>query len=127
MFLETSGAYPVVQGVLEVSPLAAIISIINLLPRRSFCLAYLAVIGLISIATTCDSASYTLAPGTHTLLPVPHESAEVPIQSGFHPDLIAKVKDPWHFRIKFLPPGQPISVRIARAGKIQPVLLHLQG
>ena len=63
LFLETSGAYPVVQEVMEVSPSAAIISIINLLPWGSFWLAYLAVIGLIFIATTYDSASYTLAAG----------------------------------------------------------------
>ena len=62
-FLEQQGILPIVQEASEVSPSAAIASIIEILPFGTFWLFYLAVIGLIFTATTYDSASYTLAAG----------------------------------------------------------------
>lgn len=61
--LQLSGEYAVVNQALEVSPSSAIAGIIELLPLGRFWLLYLAVIGLIFMATTYDSASYTLAAG----------------------------------------------------------------
>ncbi len=61
--LELSGEYAVVQQAIEVSPSSAIAGIIELLPFGKFWLLYVAVIGLIFMATTYDSASYTLAAG----------------------------------------------------------------
>ena len=63
LFLEVNGIYPVVQEVMEVSPSTAISSIIELLPLGSMLLVYLAIIGLIFMATSYDSASYVLAAG----------------------------------------------------------------
>ena len=62
-FLETSESFPVIKETLEVSPSAAIASMMTTLPMGTFWLIFLAVIGLISTATTYDSASYTLAAG----------------------------------------------------------------
>jgi BCCT family betaine/carnitine transporter len=73
MHLELNGLYPVVKEVIEVSPSSAIAGIIALLPFGSFWLGFIAVIGLIFMATTYDSASYTLAAGaTRTLLEDEH-------------------------------------------------------
>ena len=66
--LELTGAYGVVEKVVETSPSAAIAGMVALLPLGQFWLLFLAVIGLIFMATTYDSASYTLAAGaTRTL------------------------------------------------------------
>ncbi|MCS5574217.1 MAG: BCCT family transporter, partial [Pseudomonadales bacterium] len=62
-FLETTGVLPVIQETTEVSPSAAIASMMTTLPMGTFWLIFLAVIGLVSSATTYDSASYTLAAG----------------------------------------------------------------
>jgi BCCT family betaine/carnitine transporter len=66
--LEMTGAYQVVQHVVDESPSAAIAQIIELLPLGSFLLVYLGVIGIIFAATTYDSASYTLAAGSTRFL-----------------------------------------------------------
>ena len=63
LFLELEGTYPVVAETLDVGPSQALAGIVARLPGGSFWLAYLAVVGLIFIATTYDSASYTLAAG----------------------------------------------------------------
>jgi len=68
--LELSGAYAVAQQALEESPSAAIAAIIELLPLGDFWLVFLALIGLVFVATTYDSAAYTLAAGTTTRLPM---------------------------------------------------------
>ncbi len=62
-FLETAGVLPVIQETIDVSPSASIASIMATLPMGTFWLIFLAIIGLISSATTYDSASYTLAAG----------------------------------------------------------------
>ena len=68
LHLELTGAYGVVEKVVETSPSAAIAGMVALLPLGQFWLLFLAVIGLIFMATTYDSASYTLAAGaTRTL------------------------------------------------------------
>ena len=67
-FLEQQGILPIVQEASEVSPSAAIASIIAILPFGTFWLFYLAVIGIIFTATTYDSASYTLAAGASRYL-----------------------------------------------------------
>lgn len=61
--LELSGSYPVVSEAVNISPSTAIASMIALLPGGTVWLAFVAVIGLIFMATTYDSASYTLAAG----------------------------------------------------------------
>ncbi len=66
--LELSGAYPVVQRVVDESPSAAIARIVELLPFGTFLLVYLGVIGVIFAATTYDSATYTLAAGSTRFL-----------------------------------------------------------
>lgn len=63
LHLELSGSYGVVEKVIETSPSEAIAGIVALLPLGQFWLFFLAVIGLIFMATTYDSASYTLAAG----------------------------------------------------------------
>lgn len=63
LHLELTGAHNVVEEAIELSPSSAIASIIALLPLGSFWVFFLAVIGLIFMATTYDSASYTLAAG----------------------------------------------------------------
>ena len=60
---ELSGLYPVIENVLEISPSAAIAGLVKLLPAGSFWLCYLALMGLIFMTTTYDSASYVLAAG----------------------------------------------------------------
>jgi len=73
MHLELNDLYPVVEEVTEVSPSAAIAGIVELLPFGSFWLIFIAIIGLIFMATTYDSASYTLAAGaTKNLLEHEH-------------------------------------------------------
>jgi BCCT family betaine/carnitine transporter len=67
-FLEQQGILPIVQEASEVSPSAAVASIIAILPFGTFWLFYLAVIGIIFTATTYDSASYTLAAGASRYL-----------------------------------------------------------
>ena len=62
--LELSGAYGVVEHVQQYSPSSAIAAIVELLPMGSFLLIYLAVIGIVFVATTYDSATYTLAAGS---------------------------------------------------------------
>lgn len=66
--LEQQGVLPIVQEVTEVSPSAALASMIAILPLGSFWLFYVAVIGIIFTATTYDSASYTLAAGASRYL-----------------------------------------------------------
>ena len=63
LFLELNGTYPVVEQVNAAGPEAAIAGIVALLPLGSFWLVFVAVIGLVFMATTYDSASYTLAAG----------------------------------------------------------------
>jgi len=63
LFLELNGIYPVVSEAVNIGPSTAIASILSLLPFGSFWLALVAVVGLLFIATTYDSASYTLAAG----------------------------------------------------------------
>ena len=62
--LELAGDFPVIQQAIEASPSVAIAGIIALLPAGSFWLIYIAIVGLIFMATTYDSASYTIAAGT---------------------------------------------------------------
>ncbi len=62
-FLETTGVLPLIEETMQVSPSAAIASMMTTLPMGTFWLIFLAVIGLIGTATTYDSASYTLAAG----------------------------------------------------------------
>ncbi|MFP6641371.1 MAG: BCCT family transporter [Myxococcota bacterium] len=69
LFLELEQIYPVVEQALTLSPSVALAGIVELLPLGSFWLAYLALVGLIFIATTYDSASYTLAAGATRFLP----------------------------------------------------------
>ena len=61
LFLELNGDYAVVSQAIGTSPASAIAGIISLLPGGNFWLLYVAVIGLVFMATTYDSASYTLA------------------------------------------------------------------
>ena len=63
LFLEIEGLYPFISEATEQSPSVALAGIVERLPMGSFWLIYLAVIGLIFVATTYDSASYTLAAG----------------------------------------------------------------
>lgn len=63
LYLEINEIYPVVAEAVDIGPSAAIASIVALLPLGSFWLVFIAVIGLIFMATTYDSASYTLAAG----------------------------------------------------------------
>ncbi len=63
LFMELEGNYSVVERVVTDSPSSAIAGLIALLPLGDFWLFFLAVIGLIFMATTYDSASYTLAAG----------------------------------------------------------------
>ena len=55
--------YPVISQAIDISPSSAIAGIIALLPFGKFWLIYIALIGLIFMATTYDSASYTIAAG----------------------------------------------------------------
>ena len=63
LYLELAGTYDVVEHTVQASPSAAIAGIVALLPMGQFWLIFLAVIGLIFMSTTYDSASYTLAAG----------------------------------------------------------------
>ncbi len=69
LFLDINDIFPVVNEVRERGGSSAVAGIIQLLPFGSFWLVYLAVIGLVFIATTYDSASYTLAAGASRSLP----------------------------------------------------------
>ena len=60
---ELFGLYPVVENALDTSPSTAIAGLVKLLPAGSFWLCYLALMGLIFMTTTYDSASYVLAAG----------------------------------------------------------------
>lgn len=62
-YLEVQNIYPVVHEATQVSPSSAIASIVSLLPLGSVLVLLVAVIGLIFVATTYDSAAYTLAAG----------------------------------------------------------------
>jgi BCCT family betaine/carnitine transporter len=62
-YLELEGIYPVVEEATQVSPSVAIANIVSLLPLGSLLVLLVAVIGLIFVATTYDSAAYTLAAG----------------------------------------------------------------
>jgi len=61
--LELEGTYPVIKQATDISPSSAIAGIIALLPLGKFWLIFIALIGLIFMATTYDSASYTIAAG----------------------------------------------------------------
>jgi len=63
LFLELNGHFSFVEKVTQDGPSEAIVGAISLLPGGLFWLAYVAVIGLIFIATTYDSAAYTLSAG----------------------------------------------------------------
>ncbi|MFP6807878.1 MAG: BCCT family transporter [Pseudomonadales bacterium] len=63
LWLELNGVYPVVEEVMNISPSHAIAGVISNLPGGQFWLVFLIVIGLVFMATTYDSASYTLAAG----------------------------------------------------------------
>lgn len=88
--LELSGTYPVVQHVNDHSPSSAIAAIVELLPMGKFLLVYLAVIGIIFVATTYDSATYTLAAGSTRSL-----------RSDQHPARTMRVY--WAFALGLLP------------------------
>jgi len=62
-YLELQGTYTVVAEATDVSPSTAIASILLLLPLGSVLVLLIAVIGLVFVATTYDSAAYTLAAG----------------------------------------------------------------
>jgi len=62
--LELAGTYPVIEQAVEVAPSAAIAGMVALLPAGSIWLVFIAIIGLIFMGTTYDSASYTIAAGT---------------------------------------------------------------
>lgn len=62
-FLEAAGELEIIREAAEVSPSAAVASVIEVLPMSTFWLFFLAVIGILGTATTYDSASYTLAAG----------------------------------------------------------------
>ncbi|MDD9959337.1 MAG: BCCT family transporter [Gammaproteobacteria bacterium] len=62
--LELAGRYPVIEQAVGVSPSAAIAGMVALLPAGSAWLVFVALIGLIFMSTTYDSASYTIAAGT---------------------------------------------------------------
>ena len=61
--LEVTGKLEVIREAADVSPSAAVASVVEILPMGTFWLMFLAVIGIIGTATTYDSASYTLAAG----------------------------------------------------------------
>ena len=61
--LEIEGAYPVVSEATETSPSAALAGMISILPLGSVLILLLAMVGLVFVATTYDSAAYTLAAG----------------------------------------------------------------
>ena len=63
MHLELEGLYPVVDEALNISPAHAMTGVIQTLPFGNLWLVFLGVIALIFIATSYDSASYTLAAG----------------------------------------------------------------
>lgn len=63
LYLELAGTYNVIEQAVQASPSTAIAGIVALLPMGQFWLIFLAVIGLIFMSTTYDSASYTLAAG----------------------------------------------------------------
>jgi BCCT family betaine/carnitine transporter len=63
LFMELEGNYPVVAKAVQASPASAIAGLVALLPIGGFWLFFVAVVGLIFMATTYDSASYTLAAG----------------------------------------------------------------
>ncbi len=63
LFMEAQGLYPVVDEVLERSGSTAVAGIVSQLPFGPVWLIFLALIALIFIATSYDSASYTLAAG----------------------------------------------------------------
>ena len=75
LFLELEGLYPVVAEATNISPSAALAGIVERLPLGRFWLGYLGLIGLIFIATTYDSASYTLAAGATRSLSAEQEPA----------------------------------------------------
>jgi len=62
-YLEVQNIYPVAAEATEVSPSSALTSIVSLLPLGSILVLLVAVIGLVFVATTYDSAAYTLAAG----------------------------------------------------------------
>lgn len=62
-FLELNDLYPVVEQVQQEGASAALAGIVGYLPNGAFWLVFLALVGLISTATSYDSASYTLAAG----------------------------------------------------------------
>jgi BCCT family betaine/carnitine transporter len=62
--LQLDGTYAVIDQAIEKSPSSAIAGIIALLPAGRIWLVFIALIGLIFMATTYDSASYTIAAGT---------------------------------------------------------------
>jgi len=64
LHVELSGLYPVVETAIQSSPSSAIAGIVALLPAGQFWLFYLAIIGIVFMATTYDSASYALAAGS---------------------------------------------------------------
>jgi BCCT family betaine/carnitine transporter len=61
--LQLTGVYDVALQTVSESPSAAIASIIELLPLGPFWLVFVGLLGLIFLATTYDSAAYSLAAG----------------------------------------------------------------
>lgn len=88
--LEIEGIYPVVREATEVSPSTALAGIVSLLPLGSVLVLLLAVIGLVFVATTYDSAAYTLAAGATRYL-----------QADQHPARLHRVF--WAFALGSLP------------------------
>ena len=62
-YLELNAIHPVVDEAVNQSPAAALANILYLLPLGSLLVLLLAAIGLVFVATTYDSAAYTLAAG----------------------------------------------------------------
>ena len=89
-YLEINDIYPVVSEATEVSPSVALAGMISILPLGSVLVLLLAMIGLAFVATTYDSAAYTLAAG-----------ATRHLQTGEHPARLHRVF--WAFALGALP------------------------
>ena len=61
--LQLEGSYGVIEQTIEQSPSTAIAGMVAILPAGNFWLVFVALIGLIFMATTYDSASYAIAAG----------------------------------------------------------------
>ena len=89
-YLEIEGIYPVVSEATQTSPSTALAGMISILPLGPVLVMLLAVIGLAFVATTYDSAAYTLAAG-----------ATRHLRAGEHPARLHRVF--WAFALGTLP------------------------